>query len=124
MVPGQGTQFLWQGEGDQKVGARQQRLRLPFNPALALKVLAVRAAAVPAGMRHQALRTTAVALSQHLAANAAATALQGFEGFELAGQNPVLVPGQELGLEAGEDAGQRDARVVSRGLARWARRCR
>ena len=66
MAPGQAAQFLRQGEGDQEAGARQQRLRLPFDPALALEVLAVRAASVSAGMRHQALLAGTGALGQHL----------------------------------------------------------
>ena len=110
MAPGQATQFLRQREGDQEVGARQHRLRLALNPALALKVLAVRAASVPAGMGHQALLATTGALGQHLGAQAAAAGLHGLEGFELAGQQPALVSGQELGLEAGDDAGQGDRR--------------
>src|SRR5450756_1177462 len=46
MQPNQRTQLSRQGERDQKVAARHQSLRLSLNPALALKVLAVRAIAV------------------------------------------------------------------------------
>ena len=67
MAPGQGAQFSGQREGDQEIRTRQQRLRLPFDPALALEVLAVRAASMSAGMRHQALPGTTSALGQHLA---------------------------------------------------------
>ena len=66
MAPGQGAQFLRHSEGDQEVGARQQCLRLAFDPALALEVLAVRAASMSAGMRHQALLGATGALGQHL----------------------------------------------------------
>ena len=110
MAPGQGAQFSGQREGDQEVGARQQRLGLALNPALALEVLAVRAASVAAGMGNQALLATTGAQGQHLGTKAAAAGLHGLEGFELAGQQLALVSGQELGLEAGDDAGQRDCR--------------
>ena len=110
MAPGQATQFCGQREGDQEVGAGQQRAGLALDPALALEVLAVRAASVPAGVRHQALLATTGALGQHLGTEAGATTLHGLEGFELAGQYAVLVSGEELGLEAGDDARQRDRR--------------
>jgi len=61
MLPNQSSQFSGQSEGDQEVAARHQSLRLSLNPALALKVLAVWAIAVTAGMRHHAL-LSAVAL--------------------------------------------------------------
>ena len=113
MAPGQAAQFLGQREGDQEVRARQQRLRLALNPALTLEVLAVRAASMPAGMRHQALLATTGALGQHLGAETAAAGLHGLEGFELAGQQTVLVLGQELRLEAGDDVGQRDRHLTA-----------
>jgi hypothetical protein len=86
VAPGQGAQFSGQREGDQEVGARQQRVGLALDPALALEVLAVRAASMTAGMRHQALLAAAGALGQHLGTEAAAAGLHGLEGFELAGQ--------------------------------------
>ena len=105
MAPGQGAQLSGQREGDQEVGARPQRLGLAFDPALALKVLAVRAASMSAGVRHQALLATTGALGQHLGREAGAAGLQGLEGFDMAGQQPVLVSGQEFGLEACDDVG-------------------
>ena len=110
MAPGQAAQFLRQSEGDQEVRARQQRLGLALDPSLALEVLAVRAASVAAGMRHQALLATTGALGQHLGTEAAAATLHGLEGSELTWQQPVLVSGQELGLEACDDVGQCDCR--------------
>ena len=105
----------WGWNSRRRGWACSTRLRLAFDPALAFKVLAVRAASMSAGMRRQALLA---ALGQHLGAEAAAAGLHGPEGFELAGQQLVLVLryrgigvlGQELGLEAGDDAGQRDGR--------------
>ena len=105
MAPGQGAQLSGQREGDQEVGAWQQRLGLAFDPALALKVLAVRAASMSAGVRHQAPLATTCTLGQHLGREAAAAGLQGLEGFDMAGQKLVLVSGQELGLEACDDVG-------------------
>ena len=58
-----------------------------------------------AGVRHQALLATTGALGQHLDREATATGLQGLEGLELAGQQLVLVSGQEFGLEACDDVG-------------------
>ena len=110
MAPGQGAQFRGQREGDQEVGAWQQRLSLALDPALALEVLAVRAASMSAGVRHQALLAAAGALGQHLGTEAAAATLHGLEGFELAGQQLALVSGQELGLQACDDVRQGDRR--------------
>ena len=66
MAPGQRAQLGGQREGDQEVGTRQQRLGLALDPALALKVLAVRAAAMAAGMGHKALLATTDELGQPL----------------------------------------------------------
>ena len=71
----QKSQLSGQGEGDEEIAARHQGLRLPFNPTLALKVLAMGAVAVTAGMRHQALLRAARALSQHARCQAGAAQL-------------------------------------------------
>ena len=55
MLPGQRAQFRGQGERDQEIAARHPPLRLPLDPLLALKVLAMRTIAMTAGVRRQAL---------------------------------------------------------------------
>ena len=65
MLPNQGAQLSRHSERDQKVAARHQGLRLALNPALALKVLAVRTIALPTGMRHHALLGAVATAGQH-----------------------------------------------------------
>ena len=55
MLPGQRAQLRRQGERDQEIAARHQPLRLPLDPLLALKVLAMRTIAMTAGVWRQAL---------------------------------------------------------------------
>ena len=106
--PGQAAQFRRQGEGDQEIAARHQPAGLPLNPALALKVLAMRAIAVPAGVRHQALLVAGRAFGQHENPRAGAAPLHGGQGVALAGQNGVVVLRQAICLKAFDDRCQGD----------------
>ena len=84
MLPNQGAQFSRHGERDQEVAARYQSLCLALNPALALKVLAVRTIAVTTGMRHDALFTAVATLRQQAWPQAGATVLHDTQGLALA----------------------------------------
>jgi hypothetical protein len=53
MGGGQPPEFGRQGEGDQEIIRRHQSPGLPFQPLLALVMLAIRAVAMAAGVRHQ-----------------------------------------------------------------------
>ena len=53
MRPGQRPEFGRPSEGQEEVFGRDLLLQLPFQPLLALVVLAVRAMAMAAGMRDQ-----------------------------------------------------------------------
>jgi len=54
-----------EGEGHQEILPRHQLLKLALEPLLTLVVLAVRAAAMPARMRHQDLMVAVGALGEH-----------------------------------------------------------
>ena len=76
--------------------------RLPFKPLLALKVLTVRAAAMPAGMGHEAGFVAARAHGPHARCHGRAAQLQGSQGLALNGM-PIngqsrLNPGDTLTL--------------------------
>jgi len=62
---GQRAKGAWQGEGHQEILPRHQLLKLALEPLLTLVVLAVRAAAMPARMRHQDLMVAVGALGEH-----------------------------------------------------------
>ena len=68
MGEGQRPEFKRHGEGQQKVFGGHLFLYLTFQPLLAFVVLAVRAVAVAAGMRHQTLMRTRRTLNLHLQA--------------------------------------------------------
>jgi hypothetical protein len=53
MLPGQRAERFGQGKGQQKILRRHLFLELTFQPLLAFMVLAVRTAAMTAGMGHE-----------------------------------------------------------------------
>lgn len=108
MLPNQRAQLGGQGERDQEVAPRHQCLGLTLNPALALKVLAVRAIAVATGMRHYGLLTAVATLGQHGWTQAGAAVLHGIQGLALTGQRAGAVLRQVIGSKAFDDAGQRN----------------
>jgi hypothetical protein len=59
---------------------------LPLQPLLAFVMLAMRATAMPAGVRHDALFVTGAAVRQHARRQGGAAVLHGGEGLPLAGQ--------------------------------------
>ena len=65
MLPSQRPKFGRQGEGQQKILGRDLFLELPFQPLLALMMLAMRTIAMAAGMRDEDLFFAADALRQH-----------------------------------------------------------
>ena len=65
MLPGQRPKFGRQGEGQQKIFGRDLFVELPFQPLLALMMLAMRTIAMSAGMRDEDLFIAAVALRHH-----------------------------------------------------------
>ena len=95
MLPSQRPKFGWQGEGQQKILGRYLFFELPFQPLLALMMLAMRTIAMSAGMRDEDLFIAAVALRHHDGALRGAALLQGGQRFELAGQR-ILIRRQEL----------------------------
>ena len=95
-------------ECDQEIAARHQGLRLSLNPALALKVLTVRAIAVPTGMWHHALLATVATLGQHAEAQHRTTVLHGIQGLALTGQCAGAVLRKEGWPKALNEGGKRD----------------
>ena len=108
MLPGNGPEFGGQGEGHQEVVAGHQPLGLPLQPALALKVLAMRATAVSAGVRHHQLLLAAGTLRQHAGSHAGAAARHGVQCFAVAGQHGLVILRQEGRSEALDEGCQRD----------------
>ena len=108
MLPNQRSQLSRHGERDQEIAPRHQRLCLAFNPALALKMLAVRAIAVPTGMRHHALPAAVATAGQHARPQAGAAELHGVQGLALTGQRAGTVLRQVIGSKMINEGGQGD----------------
>jgi hypothetical protein len=103
MLPGQRTQFFGQGEGQQKILGRHLLFELPFQPLLALVVLAMGTVAMAAGMRDEHLFFAAVALRQHHRTLRGAALFQGGQRFALTGQQRVLISRQKIGFKGLND---------------------
>jgi hypothetical protein len=93
---------------------RDQALHLALQPLLALVVLAVGTQAMTARVRHQRVLFAARAAQLHHRAGGAATALHGVECASLVGAEPLAEAGVEVGLEAGDDGGERDHDFTAR----------
>ena len=90
VLPGQRPKLFWQSEGQQKILGGHLFVELPFQPLLALMMLAMRTIAMAAGMRDEDLFIAAVALRHHDGALRGAALLQGGQRFELAGQRILI----------------------------------
>jgi hypothetical protein len=108
MPPGQLPELRRQGEGKHEIVAWHLAPELPLQPLLAFVLLAMRAAAMSAGMRHDALFVTGAAVRQHARRQRGAAALHGREGLALAGQQRVRILLEAVGFEAGNDGSQRN----------------
>ena len=106
--PGQWPQLRRQGEGDQKVRRGHLLGELAFEPLLTLVVLAVRAVAMAAGVRHQPALLAAAALDLHHGAGLRAAAFQGCQCPIVLRPQLVPVVRQEIRLEGGDDTSQPD----------------
>ena len=120
MLPGQRPEFGGQGEGHQEVVAGHQPLGLLLDPALALKVLAVRATAVAAGVRHGELLLAARALREHPGGHAGAAVRHGVQGLPVAGQQGLVILRQEGQREALDEGCQRDHFTAPQPMAKRA----
>jgi len=83
-------------------------LGLSLDSALALKVLAVRATAMPAGVRNQVLCLTAVTPDQHAGGRRGSAVLHGGHGLQVTGQSSVRVLREVGACKALDEAGQCD----------------
>ncbi len=108
MPPGEIAQFGREGERNQEVLGRDAALELALQPLLAFVVLAVRTGAVAAGMRHEALFGTVLALHLHARAECAAAGAHRRQRPMMAGQEAVTVLRPQIGLEGLDDGGQTD----------------
>jgi hypothetical protein len=106
MAPGQIPEFGRYGKGHQEIVGRDLALELAFQPLLAFVMLAVRAVAVPAGVRHQASFVTGGTTRQHLRRQGRAAGFHGGQGLALAGQHHVAILLQVGRLVAADDVGE------------------
>jgi len=100
MRKGQPPEFGGQGEGQQKVLGGDLFLDLAFQPLLTLMMLAVRAVAMAAGMRHQFLMRATRALNLHHRAGVRAAVFHRRECAQVIRREPVSILRQEVVLEA------------------------
>ena len=105
---GQSPKGRGQGEGHQEILARHQLLELALEPLLALVVLTVRAAAMPARMWHQALMVAVGASGQHRRTCRGAAIGHRRQCLAMRWQERVLILRQELGLEELDDGREQD----------------
>ena len=100
----EGAQLGGQGEGEQVILARDQFSCLALDPLLGFVGLAVRAAAMAAGMRDEDLLVAFRAGGLHAGGQAGPALPQGRERLELAWEHLVAILGQK-GLLEGLDEG-------------------
>jgi hypothetical protein len=89
--PGQFPELRRQGEGQHEIVAQHLQPQLPLQPLLAFVLLAMRATAVPAGVRHDTLFVTGAAVRQHARRQRGAAVLHGDQRLPLAGQQQVRI---------------------------------
>lgn len=111
MGPGQRPKFGRQGEGQQKVAGRHQRLHLALKPLLALVMLAVRTQAMAARVRHELAVRALGAVELHHRTGAAAALPEGGQGPKLIGSEALAVLGAKLGAEGIDDVSEPDHRT-------------
>lgn len=108
MLPGQRPEFGRYGESHQEIVGRDLTLELAFQPLLALKMLAMRAVAMAAGMRHEVSFVAGGTTRQHLWRHSRAAGFHGGQGLPLAGQHCVAILRQVSRFVAGNDFRKRD----------------
>ena len=108
MRPGERPEFGGQGEGQQKVLGRDLLVQLPFQPLLALMMLAVRAVAMAAGMRHQFLMRASGAFDLHHRARLGAALFHRRKRSVVLRGESVPILRQEVGLEGVDELSQAD----------------
>ena len=104
----QPPEFRRQGKSQQKVFGWYLFLQLPFQPLLAFVVLAVRAVAMAAGVRHQDLMLAPRALHLHLGAGLRAAVSHGRQRPRVVGREFVAVLREEVGREGFDDGSEQD----------------
>jgi hypothetical protein len=107
------AEFGRQGKGQQEIFGRNEPLRLPFQPLLALMVLAVRAKSMAAGMRNQTVVRAVGALKLHHRAGRTAALLDRCQRPELLEVQSVAILLQEIRLNIGDDRSEADHRGAS-----------
>ena len=100
LAPEQPPQLGRHREGDQEILHRQQFGLLPLNPALAVVMLAVGAAAMTAGMGNLETVVAACAVQQHQVTALAAAAPHRLEGLVVAGQQLMTMQTLQRALVA------------------------
>ena len=106
MSPGQFPDFRRQRESEQEVVCRHLPPQLAFQPLLAFVMLAVRAIAMAAGVRHQAFLVAGAARRHHARHHGGATVLHGGEGLGVAGQDRGRILLEVVRFKAGDDGGE------------------
>jgi len=106
MAPGQIPEFRRYGEGEQEIVGRDLALELAFQPLLALVMLAMRATAMPTGMRHEAFLVAGRTTGQHARRQGRAAGFHGGQRLAVAGQNGLAILLQVGRLMATDDVGE------------------
>ena len=106
--PAQRPQFGRQRERQQEVLGRHLLGDLAFQPLLALVMLAMRAMAMAAGMRHQDLMVATLALDLHLQAGLGTASGHGRQRPQMIGVQLVPILRQEVAFESVDDGGESD----------------
>jgi hypothetical protein len=106
--PGERPEFGRQREGQQKVVGGHLFLHLTFQPLLTLMVLAVRAVAMAAGMRHQLLMIAAVHWTCIIGLAWVRQCFIAARGPIVVGRESVPVLRQEVRLEGFNDGAEAD----------------
>ena len=107
-LTGQTPEFSGHRKGQQKVLGGHLFAQLALQPLLAFVMLAVRAVAMTAGVRHQPLVFAGAALDLHLGAVLGATVFDGAKRVSVFSAQPIAVLREEIGLEGFDDGGQAD----------------
>jgi len=106
LAPEQRPQLGRHREGDQEVLHRQQLGQLPLDPALAVRVLAVGAAAVAAGVGNLEAVVAVAAAEHHQVAALAAAAAHRLQGLAMAGQQLGAMQPLQFALVAVDHLGE------------------
>jgi hypothetical protein len=102
MLPEPSPEFIRHCEGQQKIGNWQKLGGLPLDPLLAFKMLAVRAAAMAAGMGNLDRVLTALTLQHHQIASLLTTTGHGLQGLTMAGKQLMAMGSLQFMLIASD----------------------